>query len=203
MCRSGGIWQTRYIQDVVSLRSWGFKSLLRHSYLMPALQVTGAVGSIGTCLFVHRTQHRSSRLDHRMARSVPASVSHTQRNRIFLVILVALLLFFVFSYINLVLEHTALKQQAAASAARLHDTNERGLRLEQQLAYVKTDGYKETVARELGLARPGDKVLAIVPADTLQASLAADMSAEAVTDVYQLPIWQQWLDLFNVKVALP
>ena len=138
-----------------------------------------------------------------MTRSVPASASHTQRNRIFLVILVALLLFFVFSYINLVLEHTAFKQEVAQSTARLHSTQERGLRLEQQLAYVQTDGYKETAAREmLGLARPGDNVFAIVPTEALQASPVMDVPAEVVTDMRGLPVWQQWLDLFNLQIPL-
>ena len=139
-----------------------------------------------------------------MTRPVPASSSHTQRNRVFLVILVALLLFFVFSYINLVLEHTALKEEVAQSAARLNSAKERGLRLEQQLAYVKTDGFKETAAREmLGLARPGDKVFAIIPTDATQVSMAYNPPAEAVTDVRLLPVWEQWLDLFNLKVPLP
>ncbi len=138
-----------------------------------------------------------------MTRSVPASASHTQRNRIFLVILVALLLFFVFSYINLVLEHTAFKQEVAQSTARLHSTQERGLRLEQQLAYVQTDGYKETAAREmLGLARPGDNVFAIVPTEALQVSPVMDVPAEVVTDMRGLPVWQQWLDLFNLQIPL-
>ena len=138
-----------------------------------------------------------------MTRSVPASASHTQRNRIFLVILVALLLFFVFSYINLVLEHTAFKQEVAQSTARLHSTQERGLRLEQQLAYVQTDGYKETAAREmLGLARPGDNVFAIVPTEALQVSPVMDVPAAVVTDMRGLPVWQQWLDLFNLQIPL-
>ncbi len=133
----------------------------------------------------------------------PPSTSYTQRNRVFLVVLVALLLFFVFSYMNLVLEHTALKKEVAQATTRLDSAYERGLRLEQQLAYVQTDGYKETAAREmLGLVRPGDRVFAIIPTDAALDIYADETQGTEATDVRLLPVWQQWLDLFNLKISL-
>ena len=87
-----------------------------------------------------------------MAPSVPPRAAPSRptqvRNQIFLAILVALLLFFVASYIDLVLQYGALRDEIAQATAELQNANEKSVRLEKQLQYVQTDAYKETIARE-------------------------------------------------------
>lgn len=129
-------------------------------------------------------------------------VRHQTRNRIFLIFLVGLLLFFVASYVDLFLDHLALKAEIDTAAARLYGANERGLRLERQLQYVQTDAFKETVARDrLGMVQAGDNVFAVIvnPEETLNQAWMAPPNAP---DVRDLPVWQQWLALFNLDIEI-
>lgn len=135
--------------------------------------------------------------------SAPSARRTQVRNQIFVVILVALLLYFVVSYVNLVLAHTALREEIAQAQTDLQVVKELGLRLERQLQYVRTDAYKETVAREqLGMAREGDQVVAIVFDGVLLHAPGFLPAVDGVVDVRSLPIWQQWLTLFNLETDL-
>ncbi len=135
--------------------------------------------------------------------SAPLARRTQIRNQIFVVILVALLLYFVVSYVNLVLEHTALREEIAQAQTDLQVVKELGLRLERQLQYVRTDAYKETVAREqLGMAREGDQVVAIVFDGLLLHAPGFLPAVDGVVDIRSLPIWQQWLTLFNLETDL-
>ena len=125
------------------------------------------------------------------------------RNQIFVTILVALLLYFVYSYVHLVLQHTARREEIGQTTTDLQVVKELGLRLERQLQYVRTDAYKETVAREqLGMAREGDKVVAIISDGSLLKESGLQRSTANSVDIGSLPIWQQWLTLFNFETDL-
>ncbi len=124
-------------------------------------------------------------------------------NQIFVTILVALLLYFVYSYVQLVLQHTALREEIAQTTSDLQVVKELGLRLERQLQYVRTDAYKETVAREqLGMAREGDNVVAIISDGSLLNEPGFLRPVVVPVDIRSLPIWQQWLTLFNLEPDL-
>ena len=135
--------------------------------------------------------------------SAPPSRRTQIRNQIFVAILVALLLYFVVSYVYLVLEHTALREEISQAEANLQVVKELGLRLERQLQYVRTDAYRETVAREqLGMAREGDRVVAIISDGSLLNEPGFLPAVDGVVDIRSLPIWQQWLTLFNLETDL-
>lgn len=140
-----------------------------------------------------------------MAPSVPPRATPSRptqvRNQIFLAILVALLLFFVASYIDLVLQYGALRDEIAQATAELQNANEKSVRLEKQLQYVQTDAYKETIAREqLGLIRPGDVVVAVL-SNASQATYSRIYApADIEPNLLTLPIWRQWLELFNLDM---
>ena len=135
--------------------------------------------------------------------SPPRSRGVQVRNQIFVLILVALLLYFVVSYINLVLEHTALREEILQAAVDLQIVKDLGLRLERQLQYVRTDAYRETVAREqLGMARDGDRVVAIIYDGSLLTEPSFLASQPIPVDIRSLPIWQQWLTLFDLETEL-
>ncbi len=124
-------------------------------------------------------------------------------NQIFVAILVVTLLYFVVSYVNLVLQHTALREEISQATTNLQVVKELGLRLERQLQYVRTDAYKETVAREkLGMARSGDRVVAIIADGSLSHATEFLSSAGGGEDILSLPIWRQWLLLFNLETGL-
>lgn len=124
------------------------------------------------------------------------------RNQIFVALLVAILLYFVVSYIRLVLEHGELREEVRQATADLQVSREQELRLERQLQYVRTDAYRETAAREhLGMAREGDTVVAIVSDGRVVESPVAAVATEEQVDILSLPIWQQWMALFNLELA--
>lgn len=144
-----------------------------------------------------------------MASSVSSSTPRTRRsqgrNRVFLVILVVLLLFFLVSYVDLVVQNTALREEIGQAAARLQDSHERGLWLEQQLRYIQSDAYKETVARDqLGMARAGDNVFGIMTDPAADMAIGSGLPAVPPSvGLGDLPIWQQWAQLFNLDIELP
>ncbi len=125
------------------------------------------------------------------------------RNQVFVTVLVVGLLYFVVSYVSLVLEHTALREELAQATTDLQVVKELGLRLERQLQYVRTDAYNETVAREqLGMAREGDNVVAIISNGVMLHEPGFLPPVNAGVDIHALPVWQQWLTLFNLETDL-
>ncbi len=94
-------------------------------------------------------------------------------------------------------------EEIGQTTTDLQVVKELGLRLERQLQYVRTDAYKETVAREqLGMAREGDKVVAIISDGSLLKESGLLRSTANSVDIGSLPIWQQWLTLFNFETDL-
>ena len=82
-------------------------------------------------------------------------------------------------------------QQAAALEAQIADVEAANDRLEQELAYLRSDAYLSAEARRLtNLGLPGEQVLIIPPG--AEAPLPADLAKVEPAK----PLLQQWLELF-------
>jgi len=82
-------------------------------------------------------------------------------------------------------------QQAAALEAQIADVEAANDRLEQELAYLRSDAYLSAEARRLtNLGLPGEQVLIIPPG-------AEEPLPEELANVEPAkPLLQQWLELF-------
>jgi len=82
-------------------------------------------------------------------------------------------------------------QQAAALEAQIADVEAANDRLQQELAYLRSDAYLSAEARRLtNLGLPGEQVLIIPPG--AEAPLPADLAKVEPAK----PLLQQWLELF-------
>lgn len=96
-----------------------------------------------------------------------------------------------------------MREDISQAAIDLQVVKDLGLRLERQLQYVRTDAYRETVARErLGMARDGDQVVAIIFDGSMPTEPSFFVSGPNLVDIRDLPIWQQWMALFNLETDL-
>lgn len=93
-----------------------------------------------------------------------------------------------------------LRQEATALQQHINQLQKDNRQLSQKLDYYKSDQYIEKVAREeLGLMRPGEIPVIVVPADgTPQPSLVAlPTPTPAPTPVVPpSPTWRRWLSVF-------
>ena len=92
-----------------------------------------------------------------------------------------------------------LRQEAKALQQHIDQLQKDNRQLSQKLDYYRSDQYIEKVAREdLGLMRPGEIPVIVVPADgTPQPSLVAPTPTPAPTSVVPpAPIWRRWLSVF-------
>ena len=142
----------------------------------------------------------------RMSATLPEPVPrkrHSVRNQIFLAILFGLLIAFSATYVQLMLERAEVRAELDRSSSKYAEATQRGLRLAQQLEYVKTDAYRETVARDkLGLSRPGDQVVAVILPRGYSHTGSGLLPQTQETSVLDLPIWEQWFALFNIEIDL-
>ncbi len=68
--------------------------------------------------------------------------------------------------------------------------------LQERLAYVSSDAYVEEIARErLKMAKPGEKVVVVVPGSMEQPSVTTPMPATEAPEEEPEPYWRQWWDL--------
>ena len=95
-----------------------------------------------------------------------------------------------------------MRQEARAIQQRIEQLKQENRRLSRELDYLKSDEYIEKVAREeLGLVRPGDVPVVMVPPDgqRAQSTLPTPSPTPAPTpspERRSIPIWQRWLALF-------
>lgn len=114
---------------------------------------------------------------------------------------IAVLLFFIASYIGRDLEYRAAVAELQHWEARLSAEQVRGARLQQELEWVQGDAYLEEAARrELGWVRRGDTlVVPVSVASTPVASPAATSEAPPPAPASEQPPWQTWRDLFFAR----
>lgn len=95
-----------------------------------------------------------------------------------------------------------MRQEARAIQQRIEQLKQENRRLSRELDYLKSDEYIEKVAREeLGLVRPGDVPVVIVPPDgqRVQSTLPIPTPTPSPTpspERRSIPNWQRWLALF-------
>jgi len=111
--------------------------------------------------------------------------------RLLWAIVLFLTLFFVVSYGERLATKSNLEAALVAQQVRLVEARQRQQRLQQELAYVRSDAYVEEAARnDLGMVQPGDELLIVVEGKSVTTT-ATDALAPAATD--ETPLWQIWL----------
>lgn len=115
-----------------------------------------------------------------------------------LAVLVVVAIFFVISFVNLVVRHAQLEQYKASVQNDIATLEAENSELRQQAEYFESPDYAERIAREqFGYARVGDVVLMpTFPERTLR---TPDVSPTAPTTVAPAePNWVDWFNLFNI-----
>jgi cell division protein FtsB len=112
---------------------------------------------------------------------------------------IAVLLFFIASYIGRDLEYRAAVAELQWWEARVSAEQARGALLQQELEWVQSDAYLEEAARrELGWVRRGDTL--VVPVSVAGTPVAPSTPAPAVSPPAPAqPPWQTWRDLFFAR----
>ena len=122
--------------------------------------------------------------------------------RLLIFMLIGLCILFVISYASRRIENSRVQAEVIAMDSDIAQSQRNQAELEAQLEFVESDAYVDQVARnELGLAKPGDSVIIVLPAienpsaeqDVEDANSLAT-APQASTD---LPNWRQWLQLFT------
>ena len=96
-----------------------------------------------------------------------------------------------------------MRQEARAIERRVDQLKHQNKDLTQKLDYYRSDEYVEKVAREeLGLVRPNDVAVIIVPPDGSRSPFVSPTPPptipSAVTET-EVPTWQKWLSVFIGK----
>lgn len=114
--------------------------------------------------------------------------------RLAAVLVVPLLLYALVATGQKALDSYRLNRDADALRAEILNLRTENIQLQQQIEQARTDTAIETIAREqLGLIKPGDHPLVLVPSDPAPAA-TAPTSAPAPTP--SPPTWRQWWDYF-------
>jgi cell division protein FtsB len=112
---------------------------------------------------------------------------------------IAVLLFFIASYIGRDLEYRAAVAELQRWEARLSVEQTRGARLQQELEWVQGDAYLEEAARrELGWVRRGDTLVVAVSVASTPVPPSTPAAAVSPPAPAQPP-WQTWRDLFFAR----
>lgn len=134
----------------------------------------------------------------------PNNESPSERNpRLLLFVLMGFCLLFIISYTSRLIEYSQTQTLLANWETRIEEANQRQSKLVAQREFVYSDDYVDKIAREdLGLAKPGDTVIVIIP-DT-ENSIAQPLPVEtpqilSTAEPVQMPNWQQWVELFKQK----
>lgn len=136
-----------------------------------------------------------------------AMLSQTDENetperspRWLLFVLMGFCLLFIISYTSRLVEYSRSQALLLHWEEQIDEAKERQLTLVTQHEFVYSDEYVDRIAREdLGLAKQGDKVIVVIPnaEDTSGLAKAEVSTAEQTQNLIQMPIWQQWLELFR------
>lgn len=134
-------------------------------------------------------------------------LSHTDENepeerssRLLLFVLMGFCLLFIISYTSRLVEYSRSQALLSHWDERIEQAKERQADLVAQREFVYSDDYVDRIAREdLGLAKPGDNVIVVIPdAENTSGLTEAEISTtDQPQDLIQMPIWQQWLELFR------
>jgi cell division protein FtsB len=113
--------------------------------------------------------------------------------RLAAVITVPLMLYALVATGQKALDNYRLNQQAEALRVEVRDLRTENIALQQQILAARTDGAIEAIARQqLGLIRPGDNPIVLVP--TGPAAGAEPAAAPPPTPAP--PPWRQWWNTF-------
>lgn len=113
--------------------------------------------------------------------------------RLVAVLSVPLLLYTLVATGQKAIENYRLNQQADALRAEVVHLRSENIDLQQEILAARTDASIEAIAREqLGLVKPGDNALVILPGG----QSAPGPSPAPPPSVPEPPPWRQWLDLF-------
>ena len=113
-----------------------------------------------------------------------------RNQRLLWTLVLCLTLFFVVSYGERLATKAYLEATLVAQHARLAEAQQRQQRMQQQLAYARSDAYIEETARnDLGMVQPGDKLLIVVEGKSVT---PAATQADPTTAI-EPPLWQDWL----------
>ena len=109
------------------------------------------------------------------------------------VLVVPFLLYALFATGQKALDNYRLNQQADALRIEVRDLRNENIALQQQILQARTDASIESIARQqLGLVRPGDNPLVLIPAGPAVGSDAQTTPQPTPTP----PPWRQWWDHF-------
>lgn len=90
-----------------------------------------------------------------------------------------------------------LRQQARALQQHIDQLQTDNRQLSQKLDYYRSDQYIEKIAREqLGLVRPGDVPVIVVPPDGTPEPDIVTPTVTPTSTAPPSPIWQRWLSIF-------
>jgi cell division protein DivIC len=108
------------------------------------------------------------------------------------VLVVPFLLYALFATGQKALDNYRLNQQADALRAEIRDLRNENISLQQQILEARTDASIERIARQqLGLIKPGDNPLVLIPDDT-----STGQAQTAPKSDPPRPLWRQWWDYF-------
>ena len=113
--------------------------------------------------------------------------------RLAAVLAVPLLLYALLATGQKAVENYRLNQQAEELRTQVVSLRDQNIQLQQQLVQARTDEAVESIARErLGLVKPGDNPVVLLPPETSKDAGARPSSAP----VSPPPPWQQWWNFF-------
>jgi len=116
--------------------------------------------------------------------------------RLVAVLAVPLLLYTLVATGQKAIDNYRLNQQAEALRAEVVRLRSENIQLQQDVVAARTDAAIETIAREeLGLVKPGDKAVVLLPAAGSPGA-GAGGGPSAPLPAPEPPPWRQWLDLF-------
>jgi cell division protein DivIC len=109
------------------------------------------------------------------------------------VLVVPFLLYALFATGQKALDNYRLNQQADALRTEVRELRNENIALQQQILQARTDASIESIARQqLGLVRPGDNPLVLIPAGPAAGSEAQTTAQPPAPP----PPWRQWWDHF-------
>lgn len=126
-------------------------------------------------------------------------IKRVLRSKVF--VIGAVLVFVVMAYFlsRVIAKKYEVAQEIKAIKERRETLVKENQRLQDMLAYLKTDSYQEKVAREnLGLQKPGETVVAIEEKDSDVVRTEEEFmpAAEQTKTTAYLPIFKRWYNYF-------
>ena len=141
----------------------------------------------------------------------PASADPSRDPRPALIVLIVLCFIFIVTYVGRLAERAQMNAETARLEGQIAQAKVHNTELVARQAYVNSQAFVDEKAREaLGLVKRGDEMIIALP--PLASPVNADANTTVNTDLpplvipeknsspSQLPIWQQWVDLFVAPV---